>query len=453
MVPVLRTNKENQSNFELVCIEQLVPQDHLLRKIDKYIDFSFIIEKVRPFYCENNGRPSVDPLVLFKMIFIGYLFGIRSERQLEKEIQTNIAYRWFLGLNLTDRVPDHTTISLNRRERFKDTGVFQCIFDEIVLLAMKHRMVGGRVLITDSTHIKANANKRKFLNQVVEQSTRDYIKELDEAVEQDRVDHGKKPLKPGKEVSEERTVKVSTTDPESGYMMRDGKPEGFFYLDHRTVDIKYNIITDVHVTPGNVHDSVPYIERLDRQIERFNFSVEAVALDSGYLSTPICKKLQDRKIFAVIAHRRFHPIQGLFPKWKFKYLPESDSYLCPNKQILEYKTTNREGYRQYVSNPEHCTSCPFLNQCTRSKNHRKVITRHVWEESKDRVRENRLSKAGKILYAIRKETIERSFADAKQLHGFRYCRLRGKQKVLEQALMTAACQNIKKIANHLARLA
>lgn len=190
---MLSSNKEKQTSYELVCIEELVPQDHLLRKIDRYIDFSFITEKVRPFYCENNGRPSIDPVVLFKMMFIGYLFGIRSERQLEKEIQTNIAYRWFLGLNLGDKVPDHTTISWNRRTRFADTTVFQDIFDEVVLLAINHRMVSGRVLMTDSTHLKANANKKKYTKEMVEVSTRAYEEELNQAIEEERKEKGKKP--------------------------------------------------------------------------------------------------------------------------------------------------------------------------------------------------------------------------------------------------------------------
>jgi hypothetical protein len=252
---------------------------------------------------------------------------------------------------------------------------------------------------------------------------------------------------------EGKEIKVSTTDPESGYMIRDGKPEGFFYLDHRTVDVKYNVITDVHVTPGNVHDSLPYLSRLDRQRKRFGFDVEAVALDSGYLTTPICKGLEDRRIFAVIAHRRFHPTQGLFHKWEFTYDPEQNIYVCPAKHELTYRTTDRHGYRQYASDPKHCSTCPMLHKCTRAKNHRKLITRHVWEESKEKVRLNRLSKSGKRLYRKRKETIERSFADAKELHGFRYCRLRGLQKVSEQALMTAAVQNMKKIALHLDRRA
>ncbi|GCL74947.1 hypothetical protein PN4B1_49420 [Paenibacillus naphthalenovorans] len=188
---------------------------------------------------------------------------------------------------------------------------------------------------------------------------------------------------------------------------------------------------------------------MDRQVKRFGFKVEAVALDSGYLTNPICKKLHDRKIFAVIAHGRFHPTQGLFHKWEFKYHVGIDSYVCPNNQQLTYKTTNREGYRHYTSNLEVCKTCPFLSKCTRSKNHKKMITRHVWEESKEWVRENHLSKSGKYLYKKRKETIERSFADAKQLHGFRYCRLQGLRIVTEQALMTAAVQNMKKIALHL----
>ena len=189
---MLRSNKEIQSSLELVSIEQLVPQDHMLRKIDKYIDFSFITEKVRPLYCENNGRPSIDPIVLFKMIFIGYFYGIRSERRLEQEVQTNLAYRWFLGLGLTDKVPDHSTISWNRRTRFKDTSIFQDIFDEIVLQALQHRMVGGRVLMSDSTHIKANANKNKFTKQTVLQNTKNYVDELNAAVTKDREQNGKK---------------------------------------------------------------------------------------------------------------------------------------------------------------------------------------------------------------------------------------------------------------------
>lgn len=448
---MLKSKDSSQNEFEFVSIDELVPENHLLRVIDKYIDFSFILEKARPFYSEDNGRPT-DPLILFKMMFIGYLYGIRSERQLEQEIKMNIAYRWFLGLKFHDPVPHHSTISWNRKHRFKDTNIFQDIFDEIVLLAINHKMVGGRVLFSDSTHLKANANKHKFTKEEVQVQTREYFEDLNKAVEEDREKHGKKPLKDREEVKETKEIRVSKTDPESGFMSRDNKQEMFCYLDHRTTDMKFNIITDAFVTSGNVHDSVPYLNRLDRQIERFGFKVEAVALDSGYLTNPICKGLSDRKIFGVIAHRRYHPTKGLFPKWKFTYDQERNLYICPNNQELTYRTTSREGYREYKSDPKKCASCPLLSQCTRSKNNVKVVTRHVWEEHKDKVRLNRLSKSGKMLYKFRKEKVERSFADSKELHGLRYCRLRGLEKASEQVLLTAACQNIKKIATHLARL-
>ncbi|WP_412759164.1 hypothetical protein [Neobacillus mesonae] len=181
-----------------------------------------------------------------------------------------------------------------------------------MLLAMNHKMVGGRVLFTDSTHLKANANKHKFTKQEVEVDTREYFDDLNKAIEEDRIKHGKKPLKEKEDVKETKEIRVSTTDSDCGFMSRENKQEMFCYLDHRTTDMKFNIITDVYVTPGIVHDSVPYLSRLDRQVQRFGFKVEAVTLDSGYLTNPIGKGLSDRKIFGVIAHRRLHPTTGLF---------------------------------------------------------------------------------------------------------------------------------------------
>jgi transposase len=230
----------NTHQIEMTSIDMLMPPNHLLRLINEHVDLSFITEKVRPFYSEKQGRPSLDPIVLFKLMLIGYLYGIRSERQLEQEIIPHAAYRWFLGLGLTDPVPDHSTISWNRTKRFAGTKVFQEIFDEVVQLAIHHRMVAVRVLISDSTHIQANANKNRFTIQVITETPHEYLGELEKAVNEDREAHEKKPLPPPKEATEEKKLKVSMTDPESGYMMRKGKPEGFFYLDHRTVDHKFN---------------------------------------------------------------------------------------------------------------------------------------------------------------------------------------------------------------------
>jgi transposase len=448
---MLREHDNKQIGMEFVCIEELVPKDHLLRKIDRVIDFDFIRDKVKDLYCADNGRPAVDPVVLFKMLFLGYLFGVRSERQLVREIQVNVAYRWFIGYGLRDKIPDASTFSQNRRRRFTESTVYQEIFDEIVLQAMGKKWINGRVLYTDSTHLKASANKNKFRKAQVEASTRSYLEELEATITADRKSHGKKPLKKKEFVVETREVKQSTTDPDSGYMVREGKPKGFFYLDHRTTCGQHNLITDTHITAANVHDSIPYLERLDRQRERFSFSTEAVGLDAGYMSAPLCKGLEDRELYGVIGYRRPTHIKGRLPKRAYVYDPQQDIYLCPGGQQLSYRTTNRDGYREYRSNPELCRNCLWLGQCTSNAQQVKTVTRHVWEDERERVDAHRLTREGKALYKRRKETIERSFADAKQLHGHRYIRMRGLLRAQEQCLLSAACQNMKKMARLFAK--
>lgn len=443
---MLREHDNKQTGMEFVCIEELVPKDHLLRKIDRAIDFDFIRDKVKELYCADNGRPAVDPVVLFKMLFLGYLYGVRSERQLVREIQVNMAYRWFIGYGLTDKIPDASTFSQNRRRRFTESTVYQEIFDEIVLQAMRKKWINGRVLYTDSTHLKASANKHKFKKKHVEASTRNYLAELEAAIETDRKEHGKKPLKTKQQPPEIKAVKESITDPDSGYLVREGKPKGFFYLDHRTTCGQHNLITDTHITPANVHDSLPYLERLDHQRQRFGFATEAVGLDAGYMSASICKGLEDREIYGVIGYRRPNHIKGRLPKRAYVYDGIKDIYRCPGGQELTYRTTNRDGYREYRSNPALCQACPYLGQCTSNAQHIKTVTRHVWEEHREAVDAHRLTAVGKAIYKRRKETIERSFADAKQLHGHRYVRMRGLLRAKEQCLLSAACQNMKKMA-------
>lgn len=450
---MLKDPTPTQQHLEMVTLDMLVPADHLLRKIAATVDFEFIRGEVAHLYCADNGRPALDPVVMFKLLFIGYLFGIRSERQLMRDVQVNVAYRWFAGFRLTGKVPDASTFSQNRRRRFTDTTVYQGIFDAIVQQAMGHGLVGGRVLYTDSTHLKANANKKKFDLMEVEQTPSAYLQALDAAVDADRQAHGKKALQRDSDTPPPtKPTKVSRTDPDSGYMVRDEKPKGFFYLDHRTVDAKHAIITDTHVTAGNVHDSQPYLARLDRQRERFGLDVEAVGLDAGYFTPAVCHGLEERGVLGVMGYRTPNHKPGTFYKREYRYDPDRDVYVCPNGQTLAYRTTNRVGYREYKSDPAQCRICPLRHRCTASANATKVVVRHVWEEAKERVDARRLIAWGKRVYARRKETVERSFADAKQLHGHRYARMRGLRRVAEQCLLAAAAQNIKKIALLRARL-
>ena len=447
---MLKPPSPKQHALEMVTLEELVPADHLLRKIARHIDFEFIRPATQHLYSADNGRPAVDPVMLFKMLFIGYLFGVRSERQLIREIQVNVAYRWFLDLSLTDKVPDASTLSQNRRRRFAETDIEQVVFDGIVEQALKNGLIGGEVLHTDSTHLKANASKKRFEVHQVEQRPMDYLADLDAAIDADRQTHGKRPLKTREIEPDIKETKVSTTDPDSGFMTRDNKPQGFFYLDHRTVDGKHAIITDTFVTPGNVNDARPYLGRLDRQCERFQLTPLAVALDAGYFTPAICKGLEDRDIYGVIGYKRPRTQPGFFYKRQFVYDAERDGYTCPNGQFLPYSTTNRVGYREYKSDSAQCKECPLRDQCTKSQNRVKVVVRHLWEEAKERINQHRLTPKGKRIYDRRTETVERSFADAKELHGHRYARFRGLSKVMRQCLLAAACQNMKKIARLLA---
>jgi transposase len=448
---MLRKPTPQQTALEMVSLDGLVPKDHLLRKIEAVIDFSFIHDRVAGLYCGDNGRPPLDPTLMFKALFIGYLFGVRSERQLVREIEVNVAYRWFLGLQLTDPVFDASTLSQNRRRRYNATAVAQDIFDAIVEQAIRHGLVEGSVLYTDSTHLKANANKNRYNLAVVAKSRSDYWDALDVAIGEDREAHGKTPLKDKPREPVEKETKVSRTDPDAGYMVRDGKPKGFFYLDHRTVDGRHGIITDTHATPANVHDSIVYLGRLDRQRQRFGLDVGAVGLDAGYATSGIARGLEDRGILGVTGYRRPTPPRpGMIATTSFHYQAEADGYRCPQGQLLAYATTDRTGYRHYKSDPAICRACPLLASCTSSANATRLITRHVWADARERTDAHRLTPWGKRIYKRRKETVERSFADAKQLHGHRYARFRGLLAVSCQCLLAAAAQNIKKIALALA---
>ena len=365
----------SQTQIEMVTLDQLVPKDHLLRKIEAAIDFSFIHDRVAGLYCPDNGRPPLDPTLMFKALFIGYLFGVRSERQLVREIEVNVAYRWFLRLGLTDAVFDASTLSQNRRRRFNDTSVAQDIFDAIVQQALHRGFVEGRVLYTDSTHLKANANKNKYDLEVVAKSRADYWSALDAAIDADRAAHGKPPQKPREREPEEKETKVSRTDPESGYMVRDGKPKGFFYLDHRTVDGAFGIITDTFATPANVHDSIVYLSRLDRQKEKFDLGVQAVGLDAGYATAGIAKGLEEREIAGVVGYRNpTAPKPGMMRKSAFTYDQASDGYRCPQGELLTYAATDRSGYRHYKSDPARCRACPLLASCTGNAKAERTIT-------------------------------------------------------------------------------
>jgi len=439
-----------QNQMILQTMEDIVPEDSLFRKIDQYIDFNFIYDEVKDLYCTTNGRNSVDPVVLFKLVFIETLDGIKSMRKTCEKIKVDAEYRWFLGIPFGEKTPHYSTFSQNYIRRYAGTNVFENIFVKIVEQAIEYGLVKGETFFTDSTHKKANANKNKYHEEIVKEVKK--RKEwLEEEINEERKKQEKKEFEYKEEI-EEKKIKVSETDKESGYYHRDNKEKGFMYLDHRTVDGKANIIVDCYITKGNVHDSVPFIERAEYIKNKYGFNMKEWALDSGYDTLEIKKYFEDNKIFGVIGYRRYCQGETKIKKYRFHYDKETDRYICPETGItLEYTgRIDRNGYK-YYSNKENCNECPEINRCCNKQGYR-VIRRHIKEELNENARERRLSERGKELYKLRKEKIERSFADSKQNHAYRYAMYKGIEKNQNYTWLICAAQNMKNIAQKLAKV-
>ena len=337
---MLKRSESKQIKMSFVTLEELMPQKHFLRDLDKLVDFDFIYDKVSNLY-SNTGRPSIDPVVMIKMLLIGYIYGIESERKLEQEITVNIAYRWFLGIDFDERVPDHSTISQLRRRKFDGTSVFRDVFDSIVRKCIEVGLIDGKLLLTDSTHIKANA--RNDLREIIEvpDTPTEYMQKLDkEAYELGLI---KEPIE--YDTTKTKEVTRSITDPECGLLKRPGKPTGFHYLDHQTCDSKYGIITDVFVTPGNVHDSTPHTARLEYQIDKFGFKTEAICADASYDSGEVYNAMLKRNIKTFIPERSRSGIpkyEKEFDPNNFDYCEERDVYICPAGKELTFSAYSKK---------------------------------------------------------------------------------------------------------------
>lgn len=441
----INKDKTRREQVEFISVDQLVPEDHLVRKIEKVINFDFIYDLVKDMYCLDNGRPSIDPVVLIKIVLIQYMFGIKSMRQTIKEIETNVAYRWFLGFGLTDNIPHFSTFSKNYERRFKGTNLFEKIFKKVLQQAIEYGLVNIDAVFIDSTHIKANANKKKYEKVFIEEQTKTYKEALEKEINEDRENHGLKPLDFENENVKMKEVKRSTTDPDSGMINKNEKEHQFGFSLHTACD-KNGMILGTILTAANVHDSVMFVNILN-EVEKNVGRPRAVAVDAGYKTPHICKELLDRNILPSMPYKRPQHKEGYFPKKEFVYDEYYDCYICPNNQILEYATTNRDGYRVYKSNPEVCKNCPYLSMCTSSKNQTKIVNRHVWEGYLEEVEHLRHTYECKELYKDRSKTIERVFADLKEKHGLRWTTLRGIEKVSMQAMLVCACFNLKKMAN------
>jgi transposase len=455
-------NEKIRKQMQIVCIDDLVPQNHLLRIIDKAINWSFIYDLVRDKYSTETGRPSIDPVTLIKIPFIQYLYGIKSMRQTIKEIEVNMAYRWFLGLELYDTVPHFSTFGKNYTRRFKDTDLFEQIFRHILEECYRFKLIDPTEVFVDATHVKARANNKKMQKRIAQQEALFYEEQLRKEIDSDREIHGKKPLKKKDDDDHKptsgdgdkfedytddvpldgKTIKSSTTDPESGWF-RKGEHKNVFAYGIETACDKNGWILDFTVNPGNLHDSRTF-KGLYEKLE--NIGMEYCVVDAGYKTPAIAKLLLDDGVKPVFPYKRPMTKEGFFKKYEYVYDEYHDCYICPNNQVLNYRTTNRDGYKEYKSYGYVCENCKYLSQCTASRDHIKLLTRHVWEEYMDICEDIRLTIGMKDLYSHRKETIERIFGTAKENHGFRYTQMYGKARMAMKVALTFACMNLKKLA-------
>jgi len=445
----VKKNRTNQRQIKFLCLEDLVPENHLLRDIDRAIDFSFIYEEVKGLYSEIEwGKPGIDPVSLFKIVFIQYLFGIRSMRQTIKELEVNMAYRWFIGYDIGEPIPHFSTFGKNYSRRFKGTDVFERIFTRVLDEIIRCDFVDANAAFLDGTHIKASANKKKATNKIVEKQAKQYQQQLDEEIAKDRETHGKKPLKNDDDDTpkspETKNIKESTTDPESG-LFHKGEHEKCFAYVANTVCDRHNFILDFEVGAGNIHDSRMFDGVYEKLIRKFP-EIQVIAIDAGYKTPWIMKQIIDSNRIPAVPYKRPMTKSGFFKKYEYVYDEYNDCILCPANQVLPYSTTNREGYREYKSDPNYCKDCKFLNQCTQSKAQQKIVTRHVWEPYMELAEDYRHTPMYREIYQKRSQTIERVFADAKEKHALRYTQLRGLQKVKMQVTLTFACMNLKKLA-------
>lgn len=440
---MLEKEKLRRDVVEFINTDELVPHDHLLRKIDDAVDFCHLYDFVEDLYCEDNGRPSVDPVILFKIVLIQHLYGIPSLRRTMQEIEMNIAYRWFLGYTLNEGLPHFSTVSYNFKHRFTEQTAEQ-VFSWILWEANRAGYLEPEAVFIDGTHIKANANVNKKIKKAVPEAARRYAAELMAEVNADREKHDRKPFDNDPKPPKEKEITVSTTDPESGLFHKGEHRKCFAYEAHTACD-KHNFVLAVEVTPGNVHDSVAFDRVYDKLAEQFP-EMKTVVADAAYKTPHICKRVfEDGRVLSS-AYKRPMTKEGNLEWWKYVYDEYYDCVICPEYHVLHYATTNRDGYREYKSRSYICDKCPQRGRCTDSKDCTKTVARHVWEDYVELAEDARYTPKYKKLYEKRKETIERVFADAKEKYGMRFTFYRGLAQVTNWVKLKFAAMNLKKLA-------
>lgn len=444
--------------FYQVSLDAFVPEDHLLRKLNRAISLEWVREETKSRY-SHTGRPSVDPVVLVKMLLIGYLYDIRSERRLVEEISLNLAYRWYCGFDLEDEVPNHSIFSKARVRFGKE--LFVTVFEKVLGICIEVGLIGTADIFIDSTLIKANA----ALNSLVETDLAPdaYWREL-EKDETPSSQRGRKPVKEeamqvgshftgivdetkiGKRRRDKDASylkKRSTTDPDATLHFRPGIGPALSYKAHMAASTT-GIITAVCVSASAAHDTTALPELTARH-QKLLGAPASITCDSSYGTEEAFQLLQGQGIKTYIPPMGSRNQPTLFKKERFIYDAGNDCYMCPAGNPLRRRAkNNRTNQIHYKARKEDCQSCSLKSQCIQQKARARTITRYD-SDCVEKAHAWLASDKGAMLFGMRKTVIEGLFGQAKSFHGLARAKLRGIEKIEIQVLLTATALNLKKL--------
>ena len=458
--------------FHSLSLSRLVPKGHLVRRLEGILDLGFVRRLCRRYY-SHTGQPSVDPVVVFKMLLLGYFYGITSERRLAEECSLHLAFRWYLGYDLDEPTPNHSVLS-KARSRY-GRRVFEHFFEQVLKRCVEAGLVEGDKLFADSTLTDANASVQSLVDRDSVPTPRHSPKEYVEAVFLENP-LGEQPVgMPGqswasgigsveKEIRERKEgwskrrsnrgrkaggrkrlnrQQVSTTDPQASVVKRPGMKTKLAYKSHFTVDGGQRVITAVEVTPAAVEDSTQIVRLLNRQPLRPKY----LCADSHYGVAPIYEELRRRDIIAVIPRRSSHtqkPKPGRLAPVDFQYDAIEDVYHCPQGKKLKKRAYDAHWDRyHYRPRKSDCDGCSLRLACS-TPSSVKTILRSPYEQAIGWAQQHLQTEQARQVGKQRKTTAEWVVAEAKNFHGMRRAQQRGLEKVFVQALLTATVQNLKR---------
>jgi transposase len=424
--------------FSTVNLSTMVPENHLLMRIDRVLDLSFIYKLTRDLYSSENGRPSIDPVLFFRMQLIGYLYGIASDRRLCEEIHLNLAYRWFCRLNLEDEVPDHSSLT-RIRDRF-GVETYQLIFEHLLKRLREKGLLKGKRIIADATLVEADA----ALDSLKERGDGD---PKARALKQyERRYHDFREGKKRRKISNQ--THVSGTDPDSTMVARPGRYRKLCYKIHYAIDGGNRFILDCHATTGARHECIVLPERISYLTEEHNFPIEEVIADRGYGRGPTYRHLREKRIRTYIPLHTDNLGEGRLSRSDFKYERRTDRYRCPGGHYLHpYEKLDKGIIKRYRIVGGHCRHCGLRNSCLPAghKKRARFVYRSPHQDEIDKVKKRQQTTHFKKKLAERRWKIEGLFGEAKQNHCLRRAKYRGVHKVQIQSYMIAIAQNLKRL--------